>query len=184
MNYIFALITVVVVSIGAVGGVAADTPNGTDVNATDVEDELAEQLQSETVEEQIDSNVWVESWSETEDGGVRITFDAERPTRVTVTEQREGDRGFNRIAIRQERILPGGTTVHMGDVEAVGITTDETISEGYGVELRLVSSGSSLPETSIAHGVGVGIFTMALGMGFAVHRKRSVDHMEVEEGWK
>ena len=186
MHPFFALITVIVVLVGGAAGAVAveDDPEAGNVSG-DVADAVADELAASDVEEQIDSSVTLTGWTATSDGGIRLTFDAEQPTRVTVTSQDELSEGVGRMAIERQRVLPGGTTITVGDTEAVAITTEETVQNGYGVTVSTTDQGgSSLPTTSIAHGVVVGIVTMTLGMAIAVNRKRAVDHMKVESGWK
>lgn len=179
MKHILSIIVIGVVAIGlAASGAAAQEIETDGTNAT-------VDLGGEKVEEQIDSNVRLTEWSETESGGIRLTFDADKPTRVTVTSQDELSAGVGRMAIQRERVLPGGSTITIADTEAVAITTSETINNGYGVTVSLTDQGgSSLPSTSIAHGVLIGLVTMTLGMAIAVNRKRNVDHMKVDSGWK
>ncbi|AUX10684.1 hypothetical protein AArcSl_3077 [Halalkaliarchaeum desulfuricum] len=153
------LVTVLVVSTLAIGGVAAqgEAPMPTPTNDSDEEAPAIH----------LDSDVRILEWEYTDDR-FTITLEADHPTHVTITESTQAVEGATSFAIIRERVLPGKNelTIPVEPVAgeaAVALTTSESVQEGRGVKLStgITEQASPFERTSPAAGWFGGAATVA-----------------------
>lgn len=134
---------VIVVSsllIAPIGVAQAQENNTTAEHEDDLEPEYLQQ---------VDENVRLLDWEHTGDEFI-LVFEADRPTRVTITEAVQWSEGSGQITIHQERLLPGNTTVTLpigetnGEAGAV-ITTSASVNDGHGVYVSTGQTSDASP---------------------------------------
>lgn len=156
---VVATIVVAAVAIGAIGaaaGTAAAQENATDEpeqNATnettrDLEDAIGQVAGDDEYLQEVDADLRLVEWRY-EDGTFRLTFEADRSKRVTMTEAVQFSEGTGQGSIKKDRIPEGTTTVTMdvqqvGGEAAVAITTPQSIREGT---FTYVSTGQAAGTT-------------------------------------
>ena len=154
-----------------VGGVAAQ--------ATDT----AQAQQNESHPLHIDDHVRVVNHEYDSEAEVfRIVFEADRPTRVTISESVQQPEGAGSFSIMSERILPGEQTVSIhvprsAGEAAVSITTSDSISEGRGVYVStgITQTGGPFAGTTSTAGWFGGasvVFAMLFASAWQVKRTR------------
>lgn len=140
LRFITVLIVVSSLLAAPIGTVEAQENNTTENTTTAEHDPNPEPEYLQ----QVDQNVRLMDWEYT-GSEFRLVFEADRPTQVTITEAVQWTKGSGQMAIHQERLLPGQTTVTLPVAERNGkagavITTADSIGDGHGV---YVSTGQT-----------------------------------------
>lgn len=101
----------------------------------------------------IDEDLTLVSW-EYSGGTFSLTFDldGDRPKQATISEATQPGEGASQFAIRQERLLPGESTLTLttrtqGGEAAVSITTADSLADGHGL---VVSTGEQQADDPFA----------------------------------
>lgn len=119
------------------------TPTSTSSSPTEASDDQEGNVSGD----RLDSSVILTDWSFSE-GSFTLTFENvdRRPTTVTIAGATQPDEGVSRFNIREERLLPGTTTIQMrthvsnGDA-AVSITSAESTSNEDGIKVSTGNAG-------------------------------------------
>ena len=135
----------------------------------------------------LDEDVRVMDWSYS-DGHFRVVFEADAPTRVTVSEATQSVEGVSTFTFKKERLLPGENTVRIAAAESGGeaqisITSpaSERAERGLIISTGEVEQASPFERTSSTAGWFGGAGTVAFMMIVVVVRelRREPDAPEV-----
>ena len=179
INLFRILALAVVLSIAFVGVGAADSP-------MPMENESVAESPPESVAV-LDSEIRIVDWSYS-DGMFSVTFHADRPGSVTVSEATQSQRGFTSFRTSNERIFTGETVVTVpasesGGEAQISITSSRSLQEGRGLILSTgeVAQSSPFERTSSTAGWFGGAGTVAFIMIVVVVRelRREPDAPEV-----
>lgn len=174
--FLLLSVLVAIALLGSAGAVAAqdNTTNATQPNAT---------TESEIVGDRVDEDLTLTKW-EFSGGTFLLTFDldSERPKQVTLTESTQPGEGAQQFAIREERLLPGESTLSIasrtqGGEAAVSITTAASISDGTGIVVSTGQQGGDDPfapfggTSGVFSGVGLSIIMSGSAAGWVLWRE-------------
>lgn len=147
--------------------------------------ETADATDTDEIEGQpIDEDVSLKDWSYS-DGTFTLTFEntGERPASVTLTESTQPDEGAYQFTIREERLLPGETTITMntkisGGESAVSITTQQSRADGSGIVVSTGQQGANpfAPfggTSGVLSGVGLSIVMSGGAAGWVLWREET-----------
>lgn len=173
--FTFAIVVALALAVG-MGGAIAETNE-----SIDDQDELEDAGGTP-----IDEDVTLVDWSE-DDGTFSLTFenDRDRPKTITLTESTQPDEGAQSMAIRQERLLSGETTISIttqvrGGAAAVSVTTSDSIANGQGTVISTGEQDSGDDPfapfggtSGVFSGVGLSIVMSAGAAGWVLWREES-----------
>ena len=127
----------------------------------------------------LDSDVNLTSWSYSE-GVFTMTFEhsGRAPKVLTFTEATQPEEGVQRFSTRRERITAGTNTIRMrtlieGSNSAVGITSQESQENGYGIIISTGNNGQNPfrnfgGTSGLLSGVGISIFLSGGAAAFVI----------------
>jgi hypothetical protein len=187
------LVTAVALAIAPIGATAQDASINTTVeDATNATDELPDfPGEWERGDQQVDGDIQIKAYDyHDETFYLRLENTGDRPKTVTVTEAVQFSKGTGRMSIQRERLLPGETTVTIG-VEprggeaAVTLTTDDSISNGYGTYVSTGTSNGIFNGSAswglVWAGSGFAFIGSAFGVREYKRRKHTKPEKRVEE---
>lgn len=132
-------------------------------------------------DQRVDSTLVIDSW-EYDSGRFSITFQADEPTRVAMTEAGVFEEGTSTFNYAEEELSEGETTVTFAvadrDGAAVAIATEESLERGTGA---VVSTGGVAEDpfrhfgghSGLFSGVAITVALAAAGAGIVVWQEES-----------